>query len=126
MMGITEQRHMEHRWTGRVPTSRQVLVYLDTGVSLLCAARNISVEGLYVVTDPYRRRMYPGAFVEVGLIPCSGDSLQVLHVPAMIIHVEPDGAGLMFISREAQTVDRIAELVADCRRESAALRTQVN
>lgn len=126
MMGIAEQHHMEHRWAARVPTSRQVLVYLDAGVSILCAARNISVEGVYVVTDPYRRRMYPGAFVEVGLIPCRNTSLQVLHVPAMIIHAEPDGAGLMFITRESGTLEHIAKLVEDCRQELETGRPTVN
>ena len=121
-MGTAEQHHMEHRWAGRVATSRRVLVYLDTGVSLLCAARNISVEGVYVSTGPGYRQMFPGTFVEVGLIPCSENSPDVLRVPAMVIHSGPGGAGLMFITRDPDTLDRIADLVTDCRHEAESLR----
>ena len=85
---------MERRWGLRKPI--QVDVVIDNQPTCLVRGQigDVSIGGLFVRTEPDRLRM--NSQVELVLMLQQGEGTQVYRMPAMVVRLTSNGAGLMF------------------------------
>ena len=84
----------DRRETLRVRMTREVIVNTNGSEAQFCRLRDISPEGLFV--EPMDTPLPADARVKVAISLPSGNSSKVYHLPAKVMRVTDDGAGLQF------------------------------
>ncbi|MCF7983670.1 MAG: PilZ domain-containing protein [Thiohalocapsa sp.] len=98
---------MEHRWHPRFPLSIPVTLHFNDGACARGEAVNISQGGIFIATLTCPAR---AGCVDVRLtVPLSSDRVSV-RLPAMIVHRDERGLGLMFRSLDAQAQKTLRHL----------------
>jgi hypothetical protein len=80
---------MEHRYTGRMETSLDVVIYNMRGMNLKGCLCNVSREGMYIRTDGQRIRKGETLDIEVTNSCC---------LRGWVVHISDDGIGVLFVS----------------------------
>lgn len=99
---------MENRWITRKPLERRVNLRFEDGRVTTGVARNISLGGMFVDSPnvPPLDTMVDLSFV---LVDGDLDDAQYHRVPGQVVHVTPQGAGIMFCDFNPQTVRRMRD-----------------
>lgn len=85
---------IEHRWSERKPIQIDVALYYGPLGTVPGKTRDISLEGMYVMTRGIDLPLH--AELEVSFItPSGGGSGQEHHMPAYVVHQSDEGVGLM-------------------------------
>ena len=88
---------MEHRYTGRMTASRQVVISDRRGNNLPGRLRNVSREGMYIGTDSQRIQKGETLDIELTNNCC---------IRGWVVHVSDGGIGVLIISPAADTTTR--------------------
>jgi len=99
---------MEHRWNARSPISARVELRTPGGRCLSGRTRNVSPYGMYVETEA--ASLQPQAFVTVTL---RGAQLPPATLPALVVHRDRGGLGLMFADYDRDVMESL-ETVCAC------------
>ncbi len=100
---------MEHRYCRRKPLEVGVRLYNGAEVLADGEMQNISTGGIYVRLDDTRR--FPvDRVVEVAFDVPDGDGSCAIRSPAMVVHRNPHGIGLMFLNEDL-TFSRILKRI---------------
>ena len=102
---------MEHRWNRRVDTDMEVLVYHETVPVARACAENISLDGMFIRSQPLHFPNKTSLEVEVELT--RHGQAQRYRIPALVVHSEAGGAGLMFQRVNTSVMDVLEELMRD-------------
>lgn len=100
---------MEHRLEERVRTAVPALVAVNKGAWATSTIREVSAGGLFVQTNT---RLCRNAFVFVSICVNRGDTIGRHSFPAMVIHRQDDGVGLMFALPRERMTAAVRDLVA--------------
>lgn len=100
----------ERRWSARKSIELDVGLYYDRLGLLACRTLDMSMEGMFVNTG----RITLSAFtkVEAVLTHLIGTDRQQLRLPARIVRVSPEGAGLQFHNFDSDTYYFLRELLS--------------
>ena len=87
---------MEHRCTGRSKASRDVLIYTLKGTNLKGFLRNVSREGMYILTDVQSIQRSDMIDLEFTSGCC---------IRGWVVHIGDEGVGLLFVPPLADEID---------------------
>lgn len=108
---------MERRWGLRKPVDADVVIDSQPLCLLRGRIGNISIGGLYVTTTPTAlNRNTP---VELVLLRQESGGTRVYRLPAMIVRLTEEGAGLIFDRYHIDAFRTLAFLLRDSRRPGA-------
>jgi hypothetical protein len=79
---------MEHRYTVRIKTSLNVVIYDRRGNDLEGALQNVSREGMYIRTDS--RHVRKGETLDIGLA-------HDCYMRVYVVHVNDEGFGVLIV-----------------------------
>lgn len=96
---------MEHRWSVRKPHQCSVIVDCPRGGLAAAQLRNIGIGGMFVETD--KTDLPLNALVTVAFALGHDGSREEFCLPAMVVHRTEDGAGIMFLEPEAETLQTL-------------------
>jgi hypothetical protein len=121
---MEELTPMDRRWGMRKPVGLDVVI--DNQPSCLLPGRigNVSVGGLFVQTEA--ANLNPNARVEVVLMLQQGNGTSVYRMPAMVVRLTPNGAGLRFDEYDVNAFRALVVLLLAERRASASAARAVN
>jgi hypothetical protein len=100
---------MEHRWTERQPADCSVVLELPRGGQVLAYARNISLGGMFVVSNTAPPPLE--SLVDLEFTLTRDGKAQHHHLPGQIVHVSEDGIGVMFCDFDATTVRHMRDIL---------------
>lgn len=102
---------MEHRWSDRISSSLEVLLFDNNIPVMTCKARNISIYGMFVKTGPVR---YEGNRVlEAEFVFGRNGRKKRCRIPAYVIHQSNEGLGLMFRDENLDTIDFVKNVIQE-------------
>ncbi|MFL6650130.1 MAG: PilZ domain-containing protein [Sulfurifustaceae bacterium] len=109
---------MDRRWGMRKPVGVDVVI--DNQPSCLLPGRigNVSVGGLFVQTEA--ASLNPNARVEIVLMLQQGNGTSVYRMPAMVVRLTPNGAGLRFDEYDVNAFRALVVLLLAERRTSTS------
>lgn len=107
----------ERRWSSRKPVTINVALVYDRIGLLPCKTRDMSVEGMFVCTGHVS--LLEGINVDAVLTGQTHPGFQ-LHLPARIVRVCRDGAGLRFHNYDIDTYQLLRAVLEDTEPLSAA------
>lgn len=109
---------MDRRWGMRKRVGVDVVI--DNQPSCLLPGRigNVSVGGLFVQTEA--TNLNPDARVEIVLMLQQGNGTSVYRMPAMVVRLTPNGAGLRFDEHDVNAFRALVVLLLAERRASAS------
>jgi hypothetical protein len=99
----------DRRWSARKPVAQNVAIYYNRLGLLPCKILNISMEGMFVYTG--RITLTTNTKVDAVLTSHNGKESQQLRLPAKIVRVNPEGAGLRFHSFDSDTYYFLREIL---------------
>jgi hypothetical protein len=102
---------MEHRWSDRIPSSIEVLLFHNNIPVVTCKAGNISHYGMFVKTGPVRYER--NSQLEVEFIFNTKGRKKRFRIPAYVIHQSREGLGLMFSDDSQDTIHYIKGVIQD-------------
>lgn len=104
-----EETGQERRWCARKAIELDVALYYDRLGLLSCRTLDMSMEGMFVNTG----RIILSAFTKVHAVLThhNGTASQQLRLPAKIVRVSSEGAGLQFHNFDSDTYYFLRELL---------------
>ncbi|HEY3487025.1 MAG TPA: PilZ domain-containing protein [Gammaproteobacteria bacterium] len=108
---------MDRRWGMRKPVSVDVVIDNLPSNLLRGHIGNISIGGLFVKTAPMPLRV--NAPVELVLLLEDDDGTRVYRLPAVVVRLTPEGAGLMFDQYDVNAFRTLVVLLLEQQRISA-------
>lgn len=107
-----EQLELEQdrRWSARKAISLNVAIYYDRLGLLPCKTMDMSLEGMFI--DTGRITLSTNAKVDAVLISHYDEESQQLRLPAKIVRVNSEGAGLRFHSFDSDTYYFLREILS--------------
>ena len=93
----------EHRWSSRQAVETGLRIYANGQWPWLGRIRNLSIGGIFAEIDA--RNLSPNTHVDVTFILHHRAELSHHRLPARVIRVGPDGAGLMFTDFRRETLE---------------------
>lgn len=100
---------MEHRWSDRIPSSIEVLLFHNNIPVVTCKAGNISHYGMFVKTGPVRYER--NSQLEVEFVFNAKGRKKRYRIPAYVIHNSKDGLGLMYGDDSQDTINYIKGVI---------------
>ncbi|MHB8455022.1 MAG: PilZ domain-containing protein [Acidiferrobacterales bacterium] len=100
---------MENRWSPRTASRCEVTVRPPGQRPYQARARDISLGGLFLAD--VRNFPVPDTVVELDFTLSSGADSAHHRIPAQIVHVSEDGAGLMFCNFDASSVSSMRNML---------------
>lgn len=107
---MEQKKHLELRWGVRQPVRAAVTLYVAGQRPWLARCRDVSIGGLFVETDPSRLALDGAVIVSFALMSEEGRTHPRL--PARVVRLGPDGAGLMFSDFKPETLHVLRALCA--------------
>ncbi len=110
---MTQPAKAQQRWSARLPVTLEVALY-DLSAQpvgarpLLMRARNISVGGMFIETDT---PLPPDTTVVLAFGLRLKDQQPYYRLPATVVHVAPDGMGMMFNSFDRELVNSLRRIL---------------
>ncbi len=100
----------ERRWCARKSIELDVGLYYDRLGLLSCRTLDMSMEGMFVNTG----RITLSAFTKVDAVLThhNGTDSQQIRLPARIVRVSPEGAGLQFHNFDSDTYYFLREILS--------------
>ncbi|QKT02487.1 PilZ domain-containing protein [Ectothiorhodospiraceae bacterium 2226] len=99
---------MEYRWHMRKPMRLDVVLYYRGTRLLQCAAKDISLQGMFLNTGPaFFAKNVP---VEVAFsLPDADGNMRHYHMRAVVVHGEAGGIGIMFRDYDTSLGDALRQ-----------------
>jgi hypothetical protein len=109
---------MEHRWSDRVFSSLDVLLFKNDIPVVSCKASNIGLYGMFVKTGPVRYARNSVLDVE---FPVSDKVRQkkTRRVPVYVVHQSDEGLGLAFRDETPETVGFVKKIIQSLNNEKS-------
>lgn len=99
----------ERRWSARKPISMNVAIYYDRLGLLPCKTRDMSVEGMFITTG--RVTLAIGSQVDAVFTMRHRNPREQLRLPARIVRVNEEGAGLRFRKYDYGTYQHLRRML---------------
>lgn len=106
-----EELGQDRRWSARKPIALNVAIYYDRLGLLPCKTLDMSMEGMFINTG--RITLSTDAKVDAVLTSHYGSESQQLRLPARIVRVNSEGAGLRFHSFDSDTYYLLKEVLSN-------------
>ncbi len=100
---------MENRWSPRTTSRCEVTVRPPGQRPFQARARDISLGGMFLAD--VRNLPVPDTVVELDFMLSRGADTVRHRIPAQIVHVSEDGAGLMFCNFDAPSVTSMRKML---------------
>jgi len=101
----------DRRWSVRKPIALNVAIYYDRLGLLPCKTLDMSMDGMFI--DTGRISLSTNAKVDAVLTSHDGTVGQQLRLPAKIVRVNSEGAGLRFHSFDSDTYYFLREVLSN-------------
>lgn len=85
---------MEHRYSVRLPVAMNVLLYHNNVPVVHCKTENIGADGMFVSTGDLKYGT--NSILKVEFVAGAGQDARSHMIPAMVVHHNNHGMGLMF------------------------------
>lgn len=106
-----EKFEQDRRWSARKSVTLNVAIYYNRLGLLPCKTMDMSMEGMFVNTG--RITLSTNAKVDAVLTSHYGAESQQLRLPAKIVRVNAEGAGLRFHSFDSDTYYCLREILSN-------------
>jgi hypothetical protein len=93
---------MEHRWSERVPVSLEATLARAGSAAAIGRTRDLSAEGAFLEVQTGLMDLRPGTPLMVGLMLPESESPRRVRIPAVVVHRNTQGAGVMFASWDGE------------------------
>lgn len=100
---------MEHRWSDRIPSSLEVLLFRNNIPVATCKTRNISIYGMFAITGPLKYER--NSLLEVEFVFSTQGRKKRYRIPAYVVHQTNEGLGLMFGDETPETISFIKNVI---------------
>jgi uncharacterized lipoprotein YajG len=100
---------MEHRWSDRIFSSFDVLLFNNNIPVVECKASNIGLYGMFVKTGPVRYAR--NSVLDVEIVTDAKKHPKKYRLPAYVVHQSKEGLGLAFKDDNPDVIGVIKNLI---------------
>jgi c-di-GMP-binding flagellar brake protein YcgR len=101
---------MENRWVQRQPTDCEVILETPEAGQIRARARNISLGGMFLVTDTETPPIE--SLVDLDFTLLNADLAVHHHLPGQVVHTSGEGVGVMFCDFNPATLSSMRKTLA--------------